>query len=93
MHNRMISFSITRRLSGYFLIAFAALLFIRAPASAEVAWRPLEGGLDLAVIEAPIKSAVGNSRITILRIDPKWFRLRLISAKEHIPEGTDNVWF
>lgn len=82
MYDRLISLSFSRRLSGYFLIAFAALLFIRAPTSAEVAWLPLEGGLDLAVIEAPIKSAVGNSRITVLRIDPKWFRFRLISAKE-----------
>ena len=33
------------------LIVFTALLIYRAPASAEVAWRPLEDGLDLAVIE------------------------------------------
>ena len=81
MHNRMISISIARRLSGYFLIGFVAFLFIRAPISAEVAQLPLEGGFDLAVIEAPIKSAGGDSKVTILRIVPNWFRLHLISAK------------
>ena len=51
-------------------------------ADAKVAWRQLEPGLELAVPAAPRKSQVGDSRITLLRIDPKYFRFRLIAVKK-----------
>jgi hypothetical protein len=48
-----------------------------APASP---WATLEPGLELGVFEAPQKSGVGDSRIRVLRIDPRRFELRLVNA-------------
>ena len=70
------------------MAAFAALtLLLQAavPPSAHQAavqepWRVLEAGLDLGDFRAPVASDVGNSRITVLRIDPARFRLVLANA-------------
>jgi len=70
------------------LAAFAALtLLLQAavPPSAHQAavqepWRVLEAGLDLGDFRAPVASDVGNSRITVLRIDPSKFGLVLANA-------------
>jgi len=59
-----------------------AVLLGAMPATAEVTWRSLEPGLDLAAIKAPVKSSHGDSTITVVRIDPRRFRFKLISAKE-----------
>lgn len=70
------------------LAALAALALLAGPAAAETAietaipWRVLDGGLDLAEIESPVKSTIGDSRITVLRIDPARYELRLLSVKE-----------
>ena len=56
-----------------------------APAQASrpndtLGWRKLEDGLDLGVFELPRKSVAGDSRVTILRIDPRHFTFRLMNA-------------
>ncbi len=43
-------------------------------------WAELEPGLELAELEAPKKSALGDSTIRVLRIDPEHFELRLLNA-------------
>lgn len=57
---------------------------IAAPALAEapIPWRVLDDGLAIAEIASPVKSTVGNSLITVLRVDPARFEFRLLSAKE-----------
>lgn len=45
-------------------------------------WRSLDTGLALAEFDAPQKSHCGDSRITVLRIDPARFDLKLISAAD-----------
>ena len=52
---------------------FSALLLLAAPA--DLAWRTLEPGLESAEVPLPIKSAIGDSTITVLRIDPAHFDL------------------
>lgn len=46
-------------------------------------WRCLEEGLYLGEFDAPQKSDLGDSIITVVKIDPKFFSLALYCAKEH----------
>jgi hypothetical protein len=43
-------------------------------------WRELEPGLDLGSFTSPTPSEHGDSRITVLRVDPARFALELVSA-------------
>ncbi|MEJ2227244.1 MAG: phosphodiester glycosidase family protein [Alphaproteobacteria bacterium] len=43
-------------------------------------WRELEPGLAFGTFDAHIPSPVGDTKIAVLRIDPKRFRFRLLSA-------------
>lgn len=43
-------------------------------------WQELEPGLELAEFAVPQKSESGDSMIRVLRIDPKFFQLRLLNA-------------
>jgi Phosphodiester glycosidase len=43
-------------------------------------WHSLEAGLDLGEFTAPSPSAAGDSRITVVRIDPARFKLMLLSV-------------
>ena len=57
------------------------LAFAGAPASAESPWTVLEKGLALAVFEAPKKSRLGDSKITVVRIDPRYFKFKLLTSQ------------
>ncbi len=46
----------------------------------KAAFEPLEDGLDLGVFDAPVKSSHGDSKITVLRVDPAKLRLVLLCA-------------
>ena len=84
-----------RRRTRPALAALAALVLLAGPAAAEstVAWRALGDGLALAEIDSPVKSTIGDSRITVLRIDPNIHELRLLSAKEQGgPPMTAKEW-
>jgi Phosphodiester glycosidase len=48
--------------------------------AAQSGWQKLEKGLDLGQFLAPIPSPQGDSKIAVLRIDPKLFKLALYSA-------------
>jgi len=45
-------------------------------------WIDVDKGLYFAKIDAPIKSDVGDSKITILKINPSFYQFKLISSKE-----------
>lgn len=56
-------------------------------------WRHLEPGLELGIFDAPQKSHVGDSRVTVLRIDPERFSLKLLCRSEHdLPQLTPRQW-
>ena len=44
------------------------------------AWKPIDEGLSLGVFDAPCKSEFGDSKITVVRIDPHFYAFRLLSA-------------
>jgi len=48
----------------------------------EPTWQKIDEGLDLANFNSTIKSAWGDNKITVLRIDPAYYKFSLISAKE-----------
>lgn len=50
--------------------------------SQKIAWQKIDDGLLFAEVVVPVKSDYGDSKITILKIDPAYFEFRLISAKE-----------
>lgn len=46
-------------------------------------WRELTDGLHLAEFQSPEPTDVGDSRITVLKIDPKFFEFKLLNATRH----------
>jgi hypothetical protein len=54
------------------------LLLIARPS----AWIRLEEGLDAGEFDSPIPSATGDSKITVIRIDPDRYSFRLLCAGE-----------
>ncbi len=68
-----------------------ALLFLAAPA--DPAWRTLEPGLETAEVPLPVKSDIGDSTVTVLRVDPARFELSILGVKslnldDRRPAGT-----
>jgi hypothetical protein len=62
------------------LLGLGAFLVLAAPSppAADGAWRSLAPGLDLRVLEARTASPVGDSTITVLRIDPEGWELVVV---------------
>jgi hypothetical protein len=50
-------------------------------------WQPLDKGIELGIFRSPVPSDVGDSIIRVLRIDPQYYRLRLLNTSA-IPDGT-----
>lgn len=59
-----------------------------AGAAYSIEWRTLEPGLELATPLAPNPAAEGDSRISILRLDPARFDLELLNASASSSGGT-----
>jgi exopolysaccharide biosynthesis protein len=45
-------------------------------------WEKIDTGLDVCHFNSPIKSEWADNKITVLRIDPKFYNFSLVSAKE-----------
>lgn len=58
-----------------------AAMFAASSANAEIVWRPLENGLELARPLAPGTPRAGDGLVTIVRIDPAKAKLALAMAK------------
>ncbi len=61
-------------------VCLMAAIAAASTAQARVKWDKLEKGLEFARIKAPVKAKDLDSMVTILRIDPKRFELRLMMA-------------
>ncbi len=59
------------------MLALAVALALTAPPAAP--WQPLEPGLDLGRFQGPA-GGIGDGVITVLRVDPRRFDLRLLNA-------------
>lgn len=76
------SFSLGRLL---ILLAVVAWTVLSSSVSIceEPPWRKVDEGLSVAEFDSPIKSNVQDSKITIIRIDPKLYSFKLLCASEH----------
>lgn len=73
-------------------VAAICLLFLANLAVAEP-WQSLGPGLDLAVLDFPRPSAIGDSKLTVLRVDPQRCRLSLRTSAETGEAGlTARAW-
>jgi uncharacterized protein YigE (DUF2233 family) len=57
-----------------------ALVWLAAAVAASP-WSEPAPGLEVARLEAPVRSEVGDSRVTVVRIDPERYEFRLLSSK------------
>jgi hypothetical protein len=79
---------------------YATAMLASVPANADPVsasqpgWRTLEPGLDFGEFKAPHPSAVGDSQISVVRIDPAHFKLDLYSARAlKLPQSLPiNAW-
>ena len=62
------------------LLALAVLLALKAHSTGDAAtpWKTLAPGLELRVIAATTPSPAGDSKITVLRIDPKLWQIEFM---------------
>ena len=70
------------------------LLCLSLPALAESPWEPLAPGVEWAEFDAHLKSTLGDSRVTVVRVDVAVRPVRLLSAKTegHASEPTAEQW-
>jgi len=64
-------------------IALGLIIALRASAASPSLasdWRLLEPGLEFAQFPLPVASDIGDSRLTVLRIDPAHFDLKLLNV-------------
>lgn len=89
MNHLNLSFTLRLR---FVLIALLCSYF--APAHAQEHWRPIASGLDIGFFKATTYTPVGDSTITILRIDPQLWELQVLGISETgDPEGfTAKQW-
>jgi uncharacterized protein YigE (DUF2233 family) len=70
-----------RMLGIYYLILFLPLSSTYSQPQS-IAWQKVDSGLFFTETLSPVKSDYGDSKITILKIDPHYYSFKLISARE-----------
>jgi len=56
-------------------------------------WRMIDEGLFIGEFDAPQRSEIGDSKVTIVKIDPKHYSFKLLCASEHSNIGrTAKEW-
>jgi phosphodiester glycosidase len=66
---------------GTALLALTGFRGVLPAAESPAPWRPLATGLEVAELVAPVRSAVGDSRVVVVRVDPAHYEFRLLSSK------------
>lgn len=66
---------------------------VRNPDSVIINWTPIGKGVDLCITDAPKKSILNDSKLTILKIDPSkvHFEMHVATQLDSIPRTVD-VW-
>ncbi len=62
------------------LVAIGLVIAALAEGGEEETWTTLQPGLELAVLDSPVPSKLGDSRVRVLRVDPARFELVLAAA-------------
>ena len=70
------------RITLVLVVIIAALTAFQKESENELEWKVLDEGLHVSEYHSPIKSEIGDNRITILKIDPSEYDFNLFSAKE-----------
>ena len=65
----------------YFFII--PILFFSLNVFSQQPWKNIDKGLDLGIFQAPVKSLYGDSKIYVLKINPKDYNFELLLATEH----------
>ena len=72
---------------GTFVVLLGVVAWTVFPPSISICeespWRKVDEGLSVAEFDSPMKSNAQDSRITIVRIDPKLYSFKLLCASEH----------
>ncbi len=71
-----------RKILAILLIVNSAYSISAQSSSTEIKWQKVNEGLHLTEYLSPQKSIIGDSKITILKIDPSVYDFNLFSAKE-----------
>lgn len=68
-----------------FVVFFMTIFGAKAQSNwiGEIHWTDLMDGLQLAELDAPQKSVVNDSKLTILKIDTRKFEFEFLTASEH----------
>jgi hypothetical protein len=74
-------FSIILTLCLIFTVTVASAK--KKPKAVGFKWQHIEKGLSAAVVNAPKITRISDSKVTILKIDPKFFKFELVAATEH----------
>jgi hypothetical protein len=65
-----------------FLLLLLSLVLCSNSFQTKIDWKELETGLSYASVPLELKSIVGDSKVDILKIDPKYFKFEILSAGE-----------
>jgi hypothetical protein len=88
---RQLSYYIWKNeITGMRAIIFFVFVLFTSPGMAHGPWQSLAPGLDLATFSASQPSSSGDSRITVLRIDPDLWSLEFIGLS--LDEETSSGW-
>ena len=72
---------------GTFVVLLGVVAWTVFPPSISICeespWRKVDEGLSVAEFDSPMKSNAQDSKITIVRIDPKLYSFKLLCASEH----------
>ncbi|MBC7865022.1 MAG: phosphodiester glycosidase family protein [Bacteroidia bacterium] len=66
----------------YPIFILTALLFFSNWKRPEQTWKEIDKGLFYSEFNSPVKSAFSDSKISILKIEPAYYKFSLVSAKE-----------
>ncbi len=66
----------------YSSLMLIPVILMGMPEGPAVHWEKVDTGLYVASIDSPVKSQIGDSKITVLKINPRHYNFKLISAKE-----------
>src|SRR5439155_16437373 len=53
-----------------------------SPQAQDRSWKEIDSGLSIGEFDFPQKSGTGDSKITVVRIAPRYYTVRLLSASE-----------
>lgn len=74
--------------SGYAELKEVIPTFTPRKVDATIKWKVFEEGLEYAEFDAPIKSNIADSKISVLKINMRFFKFDLISSLEKISENS-----